>query len=787
MQQIIKLSVRRLVEFIMRYGSIDSRFTGLDRALEGSRIHRKLQKESGSNYTPEVTLSYKTQYEGIFYEIEGRADGIILQGETVIIDEIKTTAVPFIKIDENFNPLHWTQAFCYGFFYCYQNQLDHITIQLTYYNIDTDEIKKFQKKHTIEELELFFIDLMKEYQKWAVFYLDWTKKRNESINQLTFPFPQYRKGQRALAVAVYRSIEAEHKLYGEAPTGIGKTISVLFPAIKAMGQEKAEKIFYLTAKTITRIAAENAIASLRKQGIHLKSVTLTAKDKICFLEERLCMPENCKYADGHFDRINLAIFEALQSEDHFSKEVLEQLAEKYAVCPYELSLDISQWCDCIICDYNYVFHPQINLGRFFSDSKKNYVFLIDEAHNLIDRARDMFSAELKKSRFSELKKILEKEEKKLISSISKINTAMVNMRKECQEQGFVVYKCKLEDYLSLLYRFTNACEQYLEQHKNEKIPADLLQVYFDTIAYLKIAEQYDEHYITFITTKNNEVWVRQLCLDPSLLLQEAMKRGKSSILFSATLTPIEYYLSILGGDATSKRILLPSPFAQEYMGLYIVNYISTRYKERTNSMQMLIRLIYETTKAKKGNYIVFFPSYQYMNEVFDEFISIYHEINVLIQQNTMTEMEREQFLEQFKEENPETLIAFCVLGGMFSEGIDLKGNRLIGTIIVGVGLPQINTEQNILRDYYNQINGMGYEFAYIYPGMNKVMQAAGRVIRDMNEKGIILLVDDRFSSKAYQKLFPAHWSHYKLLYNLEETKKEINSFWNKHVENAKVQ
>lgn len=780
MEEQIRLSVRQLVEFILRSGNLDNRFSGFDRAALGSKIHRRLQKAAGEGYHAEVVLSLSKSIEEVSFLVEGRADGIFTQDNQIIVDEIKTTSIPLELIDESISSVHWAQTKCYAYFYCIKNNLDLIGIQLTYFNIETEQTLKKKIICELVELEVFYDDLLKQYVKWAKLEMGWKKTRNHSVKKLDFPFTQYRQGQRALAVAVYKTICSQLKLFCQAPTGIGKTISTLFPAVKALGEEKASKIFYLTAKTITRQSAENALLLLRKSApIRLKSITLTAKDKICFQSETNCNPDGCEYAKGHFDRVNQAIYELLMENDSFTPTVIENCAKKHEVCPFELSLDLSMWCDCIICDYNYAFDPQVKLKRFFSEGKGDFILLIDEAHNLVDRSREMFSAGLLKSGFFNFKKLLDKKESLLCPILTKINQEMIIMRKTCLDESFTVLQKPPEQFQKLLYQFNNACEQWLDKNKKSELQPMLLQLYFNTLSYLKISELYDSHYVTFISVSSNEVEIRLLCLDPSLLLKQCMSYSKSVILFSATLTPLSYFISVLGGDESSKKLLLPSPFLEEKRALIVADYVSTKYKNRELSLAPIAEIIYQTVSQKTGNYMVYFPSYRYRNDVFEIFMNEHSNMDVVLQQTKMTEKEKEEFLNQFSETNKETHIAFCVLGGIYSEGIDLKGDRLIGSIIIGVGLPQISPEQDVLKDYYEEHNNMGFEYAYQYPGMNKVLQAAGRVIRDESDSGIIVLIDERFSSSSYRSLFPSHWQSVQTVHSTASLKSQLNLFWEK--------
>lgn len=765
-QNEIRISVRNLVEFVLRSGNLDSRFMGAGRALEGTRAHQKLQrqrKEVGAEdyeYADEVWMTHTIEYEGFTLTVEGRADGVITEGNHVAIDEIKTTTQSLEYIDEDYNPLHWAQAKCYAYIYAIQNNLRQIDIQLSYYQLDTEEVKNIRKTFLIDSLEAFFDDLVSRYFIWANFVRDWTAKRNASIKKMEFPFETYRKGQRELAVAVYRTIAQQKKIFVQAPTGIGKTISTVFPSVKAIGEGVASKIFYLTAKTITRQVAEEAFVKMSTKGLQFKSLTLTAKDKICFKEESNCNPEYCEYAKGHFDRVNDAIMEVLTNETGMTREVVEQYAKRYSVCPFEFSLDLAIWSDCVICDYNYVFDPRVYLRRFFDESGGDYVLLIDEAHNLVDRAREMFSAELCKSTFLDGKRIMKEKEPKIAKVLGKLNRFMIDAKKECKDHPYVVKQQEPKEIYPLLRQFTKEAEEWLTKNEQDDGYSQLLDLYFNALEFTRIAEFYDERYVTYIEKTNGDVKLKLFCLDPSYLLSEAVKRGKAAVFFSATLTPVSYFRDMLGGGQEDYTMCLPSPFDRKNLCLLIGHTISTKYKKRETSYDDIVEYINTVVSQKEGNYLVFFPSYQYMHEVFERFSEKYPGINTLLQASGMVEEEREAFLNRFQPDAGQTLVGFAVLGGIFSEGIDLQGERLSGAIIVGVGLPQICPERNIIKHYFDEKNGRGFEYAYMYPGMNKVLQAAGRVIRSESDRGVVLLIDERFAYGSYRKLFPKEWNAY---------------------------
>lgn len=773
----IRISVRNLVEFVLRRGDLDTRFVGSSRAVEGTRAHQKIQNSYIDGYDSEVSLSCSIEYNNFLFKIEGRADGILKEEDKFCIDEIKSTTKPLEEIDENYNILHWAQAKCYGYIFAKENDLDFIDIQLTYYNIDTEEIKYIRKTFSINELKEFFYSLIDKYLVWANHILNWTEVRDYSIKALDFPYEGYRRGQRKLAIAAYKTIVDSKKLFAQAPTGIGKTISTLFPAVKAVGEGLTRKIFYLTAKTITREAALDCIKIMNKKGLRFKVLTLTAKDKICFKEESICNPEKCEFAKGHFDRVNNAILSILKNEDIITREIVEKYAKDYSVCPFELSLDLAIWADCIICDYNYVFDPRVYLKRFFLENNNDYVFLVDEAHNLVDRSREMFSAELYKKDFLALKRVMKDKNIEIYKQLGKLNSFMLKMKKKCGEEDYCIEKEGIDDIFYPLRKSLSSTEEWLSENEGADGHKELLELYFNILAYVKISELYDERYVTYIEKDKEDVKIKMFCLDPSHLLKDALNRGKASIFFSATLAPLNYFKEILGGDEEDYSIRLSSPFDAKNLCLLIANNISTRYRNRQNTYSIIGDYLKRLTEQKKGNYLIFFPSYKYMDEVYCRFVDKYTDIKVIIQKTPMNEKEREEFLQAFKNNTEESMVGFAVMGGIFSEGIDLKGDKLVGAIVVGVGLPQLCLERNIIREYFQDKNRCGYEYAYMYPGMNKVLQAAGRVIRTEEDKGVVLLIDDRFMYSSYQVLFPLGWKRYKRLLSIDDINRVTNKFW----------
>lgn len=792
------ISVRTLVEFILREGDIDNRRNpGRDNAMqEGARIHKKLQKAQGSNYHAEVSLGYlyDSPAGDISIYIDGRADGII-EGSPVTIDEIKGT---YRRVDRIEAPerLHMAQAMCYAFFYCEQEQLDNIDIQITYCNIETEHINVFKDNYAADDLRTWFIKLIQEYEKWVRMEADWKRCRDKSIKKMTFPY-EYRRGQKELATNVYLSIAHGKKLFLEAPTGVGKTISTVFPAIKAMGEGKAARVFYLTAKTITRTVAVDTINILKKNGLKLKSVVITAKDKICPLEERICNPDACKYAKGHFNRINDALFDILINETNYSRDIILEYSEKHLVCPFELSLDISLFCDSIICDYNYAFDPHVYLRRFFADNKSpESIFLIDEAHNLIDRGRNMYSAELVKEDFLTLKRSISVYDEKLAKRLSKCNHELLQLKRRCDR---VAVFNEITALIKSIEKLFDSLQDYLENHDSSPMRDEVLDFFFIINHFLYIYEIMNDKYVIYgLMLDNGDFALRLFNVDPSDNLKECMKRSVSSVLFSATLLPIQYHKSLLGGDREDYEVYAESTFDDSKRGLFVVDNVTSKYTER--SMQMYDRYaqqIIDVANSHSGKYIVFFPSYNFMNIVFD-CIQKYNDgidsIPIVMQHENMNETDREDFLNIFtgssnakeatsNERNASnTLIGFCVLGGVFSEGIDLKNDSLIGAMIVGTGIPQVCPENQIIKDYFDSQGADGMQYAYIIPGFNKVLQAAGRVIRTHEDVGIVVLMDYRFRYTSYRNMFPREWRDIRVMEgrSSEAIQDILTDFWSQH-------
>ena len=781
---IVRISVRNLVEFILRNGDLvsGSSISDKEAMLKGSRLHRKIQKQMGSHYQPEVSLKKDTEYDDLILRVEGRADGIFLQDEQFCIDEIKGV---YKKLELMEEPVlvHRAQALCYAWIYLDAHDMEKIDIQMTYAHLDTEVIKRFRETLTRAELKQWYEELTDSYHKWLAYQIEWREKRNESMKKLEFPF-EYRKGQRKMVSGIYHAISKKEQIFIQAPTGVGKTMSAVFPAVRAIGQGMAETVFYLTARTITRTVAQDAFEILRDRGLLFKVITITAKEKLCFCDKLECDPEKCPYAKGHYDRINDAVYELWTTEQSFDRETLLCHAQKWQVCPFELSLDLAVWMDGVICDYNYVFDPNVYLKRFFGENVSgNYLFLIDEAHNLVDRGREMYSASISLDDVIETRKFVKPYSQKLWKKLGKVKKQMEELKQNCGEWKVQENAGVLP--ISLL-SVQGELDQLLEESPTQEVVDGILDFYFEVRDFLNISELVDDNYVVYTAfDENGRFYMKLFCVNPAENLQKCLDKGNSTVFFSATLLPLQYYRKMLSTRSENFGMYVESPFEQKKRCLMICRDVSSKYTRRGyEEYRKIAEYIARMSWQKKGNYMVFFPSYRLMEDVYqvyqDEFSVSW--VRCISQHASMTELEREEFLEEFTEETEETLVGFCVMGGIFSEGIDLIGDRLIGAAVVGTGLPQVNCEREILKGYYDEKGEQGFDYAYRYPGMNKVLQAAGRVIRTKEDTGAILLMDERFLNRDYRNLFPREWND-ACTCTLGNVEKHLQAFWDVSEEN----
>ena len=749
-------SVRGIVEYVLKSGSLDDRFISRGRAIDGTIAHGKLQKDNAiiyENYEKEVRMQHEFHKDNIVLLVDGRADGIINEKGNIIIEEIKSTYMDLSYLYEDYNLLHWAQGKFYGYIYCINNHIKNITIRLSYFNLNTDEVRSFDHVYTIEELEVFVYELVNKYLETLSLKEEFKDKRDKSIKELKFPFKTYRKGQRELAVSCYSNIRKKGILFAQAPTGIGKTISTIFPAIKGIGEGRGEKIIYLTAKTITRTVAEEAYIKLFKKDLKFRVVTITAKEKICLNDEVKCNPDDCIYAKDYFSKINDVINNLIKSNNKFFRNEIIKYAKKYKVCPFELSLDLSNWCDGVICDYNYAFDPRVRLKRIFEDRNEDNILLIDEAHNLVNRAREMYSCTLEKSKVMVVNKVIKGKVPNLYKISNSINKEMIHIRRELEEinKSFKYHNEQYKDLIKLLRAFINEADSYLVKSKGTDGYEEVLDFYYEARNFIAASELYDKEYTTILKSNKNEFTIKIFCINPAKNLRQVLKSAYSSIIFSATLSPVKYYVDLIGGDEESFKLRFDSPFNKENLSTYLYP-LDMRYVNREKNTDILCNVINNFINEKKGNYMVFMPSFEYLNKVYARYIEMYGEEGTIVQEENLTEIKKEKFLDNFNEGN--NITGFTVVGGMFSEGVDLPGDKLIGAIIVGVGFPMVSIENNIISEYFE---ANGFDYSYTYPGINKILQSVGRVIRTEYDTGRILLIDRRYSSTKYKLILPKEW------------------------------
>lgn len=779
----VRISVRNLVEFILRSGDLDnSRGSSGDKGamLKGGRLHRKIQRSMKGNYQAEVSLKRESEYEDVIIQVEGRADGIFTEDGEFWIDEIKGT-YGNLQAMEVPVPVHRAQAMCYGWIYGEKEGLSQIGIQMTYSHLDTEDARRFREIFSMEELKNWYQKLLDDYHKWISCSLSWKKERNASMKDLQFPFP-YREGQREIVSGVYHTVSSKKTLFVQAPTGVGKTMSAIFPSVRAIGEGKGETLFYLTAKTITGTVAWEAFHTLRENGLKFKVTAITAKEKLCFLDSPECTPEKCPYAKGHFDRVNDAVYELWTTEEVYSREVIRAHAEKWQVCPFEMCLDLSVWVDGVICDYNYAFDPNVHLKRFFGENiSGDYIFLIDEAHNLVERGREMYSAEISRQTLFTLRKKIRKHFPKLARALDKASRQMLELEEDLKASQNPYQVLSNPGVLPVTFlTISGELEEILEEKNlEEELRKEILEFYFVVRDFLNVSELVDENYVVYTECfGENDFRLRLFCVNPAANLSEYLKKGRSAVFFSATLFPMLYYRELLTTETDAYGIYVQSPFSAKNRRILIGSDVSSRYTRRNHTeYRKIAEYISRCVWQRQGNYMVFFPSYRLMEDVYQ----VYEEefsvdwVRCIRQNSDMTEREREEFLEEFQSREG-TLVGFCVLGGIFSEGVDLTGESLIGAIIVGTGLPQIGSEREILKEYYDRKKQSGFDYAYRYPGMNKVLQAAGRVIRTKEDRGVILLLDDRFLGRDYGEIFPREWKD-RSSCRLNTVEEAVSRFW----------
>jgi len=774
-----RISAKEIAELLFGSGNITSDRVLQTRAQEGTEIHQYWQSKYLESDSKEVFVKTSFEHEDFLIEVSGRIDGILIRDGLVTLEEIKSTRLDFEYLEDDTFPAHMAQAKLYAYIYMLMNQLKKIKILLTYIQVEDREVLQFEKQYSFKMLETFFVKTIHKYISWLEKLTAHEEERQKSIEGLSFPFPEYRLNQRELMAHIYRNVIDKGILYATAPTGIGKTIASIFSSLKAINSNR-QKLFYCSAKNDGKLIALDTVKLLENHGLIAKTCNISAKDSMCLLKERDCDPEVCKYAHGYYKRIYKAIDDLYQNESIFTKEIFKEYGKKHKVCSFEYSLDISNYSDIIVCDYNYVFDPRVHLIRYFEEDTYLPILLVDEAHNMVSRSREMYSATLRQQTLETmlgLSKLLRPSPRREVQKC--LDYFQEKDIDYLLEVDFVTKEGLDTGLLTILKRLLNKFDQILSSEKKIPMKSQVMDVYFEVYQFVKISDYFNQEYIFTYEKINGKIEVSMKCLNASEFIRRTIEEhSQGCTFFSATLDPIQYYKTLLTQDQ-GNDIKMVSSFRQDHLLLIAVDDVSTRYKDRNDSIHKVVEVSKALIESKKGNYILFFPSYQYLNMVFEELDFDSNQVDVLKQERNMSLIERNSTLTMFKTSSDKSQVGLFVMGGVFGESIDLIGDMLSGVVIVGVGLPQLSPFNNLLKSHFDIEFNQGFDFAYTYPGLNKVIQAVGRVIRSETDRGIAILIDDRFTSRKYYSLYPREWSHLEVINDSKHLKKLFKSFWKK--------
>lgn len=768
----IKIAIKELAYFTCQSGNLTPEFFSNRDLQIGKKAHDYLQSKYNEKSQKEVYIKNNISYMGKDILLHGFIDGLLNENEETIIEEIKSTTIDLDEITIEYHKEHLAQLKIYAYLYAINNDIDKIHTRLTYISVVDYDIKSFDQLYSVNELEEFVFSLLEEYLNWLYLLEKSEQNKIKTIKEIEFPYKQKRAYQNNLMKAVYEAMENNEILYAIAPTGIGKTMATLFPSLKSLKEK--EKIFYATAKGSGKNAPLEGIKLLSKNGLKLKTIDLTAKSKICNKNSKHCRPEECPFAKGFFDKLKNATYDIFESTDIYDREIILEVANKHQICAFEFSLYLSYFCDLIIADYNYVFDPHAHLIRYFDDDTYKIKVLVDEAHNMISRSKDMYSADISTIDLRTIRARLTGFKPSVRGDCNKAIEIMEKYRERLSEKAIVCDEIQDYDLAVVIKNIISKVEEILSgNQKIDKID-DIYEIYHKLLSYSHTSDIYSNTHRYLIKLENDNIYVNLFCLDASDFILETIQSSiKSIVFFSATMTPIKYYSDLLT-KSIGKTLELPSPFNPDNLEIIINNKVSTKYRNRESSVDEIIEIIETTTNTKKGNYIVFFPSYKYLEMVVKNVeLDGYQSI---IQTSDLDDLKRLEIIEKFREDTNNSYVGFFVMGGAFSEGIDLIGDALTGVIIIGVGLPMICDENNILKDYFDEVYQKGYEYAYMYPGFTKVIQAVGRVIRTETDRGFAILVDERFNYSQYRNLMPYHWKNIKVINSNYVLKKELEEF-----------
>ena len=759
------VSVRELAEYACASGSIVAGAMMARRMREGREGHQALQRTLSAPWEVEAPLTLDVELEGVHLRVQGRADALRPEDGGVEICEIKTTRGNPYEVCQDDYPVHWAQAEIYAHMYCAHSGCSGAEVTLIYAGTRGGE-QRFRRRFSASELAERFLNYARPYALWAREAGKWRADSEPTLKNLRFPFENYRDGQREMAKYVFRALTHDARTLIEAPTGIGKTAASLYGALRALGTGKISSVFYLTARTTGRRAAENALNLMRRNGLKLRSVTVTAKEKVCFQRKPDCAL--CPYGDGYYDRRREALRLAMRMEALGAEEIAE-LARQFEICPFELSLDLTEIADVVICDYNYVFDPRVRLKRHF-DKKSRAGLLIDEAHNLPDRAREMYSARLSGERVRALRLRIREvfgEEDTLCRCMEELEAALTG-----EDVEHDALRAAPEAVVRAASAFAARAEELRVSDE------DTVELMLDCAWFVRVARKFDEAAYRALIRPEGEggrFEVKLWCFAPEKYLDRSFSRVGGAALFSATLAPMDFYAQRLAVPDRTRWLVLESPFPKENLFVGRVS-VSVRYRDRSETMEQVVRVIRAMAEAHPGNYLACFPSHAYLNQAYKYYRTRFPGARAICQDAQMGEDKRRRFIAQFRRGTEESMVAFIALGGVFAEGVDLPDELLSGAAIVSTGMPQVNPESELLRELYDDGFEGGTDAAYTYPGFRRVLQAAGRVIRTETDRGVVLLLDARYGAEKYLELMPEHWRVEKMG-SMSELNRRLNAFW----------
>lgn len=773
---LVKVNVREIVETVYGSGDLISETLLIKRAEIGALIHREHQARYMEGERSEVYIEHADSVDGHDVVITGRIDGIIKVDGKYFIEEIKSTTRDLSTLDEKSVPAHLAQAKMYAYCYLRENRLPEINVRLSYIHVESKKIKTLDFCFSEKELSDFYYETLGLYLDWLALIDSHETERIKSIEGLRFPFPNYRTGQKDLISAVYKNILNREILYAIAPTGVGKTIATLFPALKAVNRND-QKVFYLTAKNLGKKVALDTVFLLREKGLKCKTIEITAKNLACFQKTKDCDADKCPYARNYYGKLFGALRDIYDNEDMFTKEALAEYAEKHKLCPFEFSLDLSYYADIIICDYNYVFCPLTRLKRYFDvGARYRPILLIDEAHNMPARSRAMYSGVVSEKQVKLLKKLLVSARKEHERAFDGLFAFLDGYKRISGEQDYLVIPHD-RVFVDAVRHLVICVNNLLDEKKDMPRRADIITLVFELARFVTVSDYFDENFVFALSNDKDDFAVKIDCLDAGKFVLRTIKESAlSSVLFSATLYPLPYYMKTLT-EGEGDYVMIDSPFDAARLKLIFLHTVSTKFRHREQSVDAIIDAIRVLSNSRPGNYIVFFPSYAYMEMVRARLDQYNLDFTLIVQDPNFTIEEREEIIELFRNDNKETQVGFFVMGGMFSEGIDYIGDMLNGVIVIGVGLPHVGGYNDVAKTYYDQKLGKGFDFAYTYPGFTKVVQAVGRVIRSETDYGVAILIDDRFAYPKYRALFPKEWKKVAWAKDSFMLSEELRDFW----------